>query len=199
MSDADLLRRRRRSSAPGSRSTTRPRPRSGSATGRRHTGKPSLVWSEAVDEALCFGWIDGVLAARRRRAPHAALHAAQADEQLERGQRRQGREAARGGPDAPGGRGGVRRAGAQDRSGVYSYEQRASPRARRPSSRRASRRTPEAWEWFQARPPSYRTKATWWVISAKRPETRARRLATLIADCAAGERIKPLRPPRPKR
>ena len=56
-----------------------------------------------------------------------------------------------------------------------------------------------AWTWFQAAPPSYRTMAIWWVISAKRPETRERRLATLIADSAAGRRLKQFTPPRPKR
>mgnify|MGYP006176308105 CR=1 FL=1 len=51
----------------------------------------------------------------------------------------------------------------------------------------------EAWAFWQAQPPGYRKGATWWVISAKREDTRRRRLATLVADCAAGLRIKQLR------
>ena len=47
-----------------------------------------------------------------------------------------------------------------------------------------------AWSYWRSRPAGYRRIATWWVISAKRPETRARRLATLIEDCAAGRLIK---------
>ena len=50
----------------------------------------------------------------------------------------------------------------------------------------------DAWKFFQSRPPGYRHQATWWVISAKREETRARRLATLIADSAAGRTLRHL-------
>jgi uncharacterized protein YdeI (YjbR/CyaY-like superfamily) len=53
----------------------------------------------------------------------------------------------------------------------------------------------EAWTWFETMPPSYRHPATWWVMSAKKEETRQRRLATLIADSAAGRKIAPLTPP----
>jgi len=52
-----------------------------------------------------------------------------------------------------------------------------------------------AWDFFQAQPPSYRKPATWWVMSAKKEETRRQRLATLIEDSAAGRRIAPLTPP----
>ena len=55
-----------------------------------------------------------------------------------------------------------------------------------------------AWAYWTSATPSYRKVAMHWVTSAKRPETRERRLATLIADSAAGERIKHLRPLRPK-
>ena len=71
-------------------------------------------------------------------------------------------------------------------------------RSSRPSSVPGSTPTPAAWAFFEAQPPCYRQQAIWWVISAKKPETRERRLALLIADSAAGERIKPLRPPQPK-
>jgi uncharacterized protein YdeI (YjbR/CyaY-like superfamily) len=57
------------------------------------------------------------------------------------------------------------------------------------------RADPAAWHWFVSQPPSYRRTAVAWVVHAKRPETRARRLATLIEDSAAGRRIGPLRRP----
>ena len=84
-----------------------------------------------------------------------------------------------------------------DRTGVYSFEQSAEPELA-PEQRARFEAEPEAWAFFQSQPPSYRRQASWWVISAKQPETRARRLAQLISDSAAGERIKPLRPLRPK-
>jgi uncharacterized protein YdeI (YjbR/CyaY-like superfamily) len=52
-----------------------------------------------------------------------------------------------------------------------------------------------AWAWFEARPASYRTAAVYWIVSAKRPETREKRLETLIEDSAAGRTVKPLTPP----
>ena len=58
---------------------------------------------------------------------------------------------------------------------------------------RAFRKNQRAWDFFQSQPPSYRKPATHWVVSAKKPETRAKRLAQLIADSAAGERIAQLR------
>ena len=64
-----------------------------------------------------------------------------------------------------------------------------------PEQEERFRAVPDAWEWFQARPPSYRRAAIHWVVSAKRPETRERRLATLIEDSAAGRLIKPLTRP----
>ena len=60
------------------------------------------------------------------------------------------------------------------------------------------RKRKEAWAFFEAQPPSYRKAATWWVISAKREETRRKRLQTLIEDSAAGRRIKPLTRPERK-
>jgi uncharacterized protein YdeI (YjbR/CyaY-like superfamily) len=85
-----------------------------------------------------------------------------------------------------------------DRTGVYSFEQATEPELA-PEQRARFEAEPEAWAFFQGQPASYRRQASWWVISAKRPETRARRLATLISDSAAGVRIKPLRRPEPKR
>jgi uncharacterized protein YdeI (YjbR/CyaY-like superfamily) len=78
-----------------------------------------------------------------------------------------------------------------DRTGIYSYEQRRHA-ALDDEQERRFRALPAAWEYFQGRPPSYRRAAIHWITSAKRPETRERRLATLIEDSAAGRPIKPL-------
>jgi len=81
-----------------------------------------------------------------------------------------------------------------DRSGVYAYEQRKDPRLE-PEQERRFRANAAAWEYFEGQPPSYRRPALWWVVSAKRPETRERRLATLIEDSAAQRTLKQLTRP----
>jgi Bacteriocin-protection, YdeI or OmpD-Associated len=92
--------------------------------------------------------------------------------------------------DAPGGLGRLPgRAGAK--SGVYSYEQRQG--AKLPESlERRFRRNRSAWRFFREQPPGYQRTAAWWAISAKKEETRLRRLATLIEDSAQGRAIQPL-------
>ncbi len=81
-----------------------------------------------------------------------------------------------------------------DRSAVYSHEQRRAAKLEPEQEQRFKAQT-GAWEWFQAQAPSYRRAALHWVTSAKRPETRERRLATLIEDSAAGRTVKPLTRP----
>jgi uncharacterized protein YdeI (YjbR/CyaY-like superfamily) len=80
------------------------------------------------------------------------------------------------------------------RSGVYSHEQAGEPELEA-SQQAVFRQRPEAWDYFQAQAPSYRKAALWWVVNAKRAETRARRLATLIEDSAAGRRVRHLQRP----
>jgi uncharacterized protein YdeI (YjbR/CyaY-like superfamily) len=80
-----------------------------------------------------------------------------------------------------------------NRIGIYSYEQR--PQELPAKYARSFRANARAWKAWRAMPPSYRKAATWWVISAKREETRERRLATLIETTARGARIPALTPP----
>jgi uncharacterized protein YdeI (YjbR/CyaY-like superfamily) len=82
-----------------------------------------------------------------------------------------------------------------DRTAIYSYEQRRGAELDAEQKRRF-RANERAWAWFEAQPPSYRRTATHWVISAKRAETRERRLERLIADSAAGRPMPPLTPRR---
>ena len=161
---------------------------------KKHTGIPSLVWSEAVDEALCFGWIDGVVrriddkrhaqrfTPRKPSSTWSAINIAKVAQLRAEGRMRPAGEAAF-----------ARRR--EDRSAIYSYEQREHPQLE-PEQEVQFRANPAAWTFFAQAPPSYRKVALYWVISAKKPETRARRLATLIEDSAAGRRLKQLtRPP----
>jgi uncharacterized protein YdeI (YjbR/CyaY-like superfamily) len=85
-----------------------------------------------------------------------------------------------------------------DRSAIYSYEQRHAAKLDEAYERRF-RRNKKAWEYFQAKAPSYRTSAVYWVMSAKKEETRERRLATLIEDSGHGRTVPPLTPPPKKR
>jgi uncharacterized protein YdeI (YjbR/CyaY-like superfamily) len=81
-----------------------------------------------------------------------------------------------------------------EKTGVYSHEQRQAP-AFDEEQEGQFRDNAAAWDFFQAQAPSYRRAAIWWVISAKRDETRHKRLATLIADSAAGRTVRPLTRP----
>ena len=157
---------------------------------KKGSGRPSITWPESVDEALCFGWIDGVrrgiddesysirFTPRRKRSIWSAVNIKRAGELIELGQM------------APAGL-----AAFEARTDDRSASTRTSASGRRSSSRSTSsgsRPQAGAWEWFQAQAPSYRRAALHWVTSAKRPETRERRLAALIADSAAGRTVKPL-------
>jgi uncharacterized protein YdeI (YjbR/CyaY-like superfamily) len=158
---------------------------------KRSTGRPSLTWQESVDEALCFGWIDGV-----RRGVDAERYTIRFTPRQKRSTwslvniRRVGELVAEGRMTPAGLAAFEARTG--DRSGIYSHERRTAAELE-PEQRARFEAAPEAWTWFQAAAPSYRRQAIHWVTSAKQPETRERRLAALIADSAAGQKVKPLR------
>jgi uncharacterized protein YdeI (YjbR/CyaY-like superfamily) len=157
---------------------------------KKASGRQSPTWSEIVDEALCFGWIDGKaqrideyrfrqrLTPRRRNSNWSAINIDKVAKLRAEGRMTPAGEAAFA----------ARR---EDRSAVYSYERRHEA-AFDAEQEAAFRANPSAWEWFNGQAPSYRTLATFWVVSAKRPETRARRLATLIECSAEGRRVPPL-------
>jgi uncharacterized protein YdeI (YjbR/CyaY-like superfamily) len=161
---------------------------------KKGTGKPSITWPESVDQALCFGWIDGVrrslgadaytirFTPRKTNSVWSAANVKRAKELVELGQMRQA---------------GLRafEARTERRVGIYSYEQARDAARLDPEQEREFRANAAAWEWFERQPPWYRRGATWWVVSAKRDETRKRRLATLIEDSANGRTIGPLTRP----
>jgi uncharacterized protein YdeI (YjbR/CyaY-like superfamily) len=146
-----------------------------------------------VDEALCFGWIDGIrrnvdderyairFTPRRPRSVWSSVNVKRARELIEMGRMH------------PSGLKAFEER-VPERSGIYAYEQGRQKLAE--SYERELRANGKAWEFFRAQAPWYQRTAAHWVMSAKREETRARRLATLIDDSANGRRIAPLSRPR---
>jgi uncharacterized protein YdeI (YjbR/CyaY-like superfamily) len=157
---------------------------------KRGTGLPSITWPESVDEALCFGWIDGVrqsiddrsyrirFTPRRSRSIWSAVNLRRVEDLKAAGRMRPTGLAAFEGRDPA----------KQER---YSYERQHTELA--PAYLALLKRNRGAWQFFQAQPAHYRRLCANWVMSAKREETRNRRLQTLIEDSAQGLRIGPMR------
>jgi uncharacterized protein YdeI (YjbR/CyaY-like superfamily) len=154
---------------------------------KKGSGRRSITWTESVDEALCVGWIDGVrrriddesysirFSPRRATSIWSAINIQKMAELTAAGR--------------------VRPAGlkafelrTERKSGIYSYEQRGSARLDA-ASEKEFRSDKAAWQFFEAQPPSYRKIATWWVVSARKEETRRRRLARLISASRSRRRI----------
>jgi uncharacterized protein YdeI (YjbR/CyaY-like superfamily) len=153
---------------------------------KKATGEPSITWPESVDEALCVGWIDGIrksidanrykirFTPRRRGSIWSAVNTARvAVLEKEKRMRPAGRAAFA-----------ERR---ENRSGIYSYEQR--PVELPDPYDAALKKNKAAHAFYSAQPPSYRKMASWFVLSAKKEETRTARLAKLVEMCAAGKRL----------
>jgi uncharacterized protein YdeI (YjbR/CyaY-like superfamily) len=158
------------------------------------TGKPSLTWPESVDEALCYGWIDGVrrrvddarycirFSPRRTTSIWSAVNI-----------RRFGELTAEGRVQVAGRKAFAHRK--ENRSGIYAYEQRKDTFDEPYLSR--FRKARRAFAFFEAQPPGYRKLTIWWVVSAKREATREKRLAQLIECSAAARRLPGLERPSP--
>lgn len=148
------------------------------------SGRQAMAWSDAVDELLCFGWIDGVL------MPYQGARAIRVTPRRPRSiwsARNVGRvEALRAvGRMEPAGEAAFARR-RDERTGIYSFDG-AWPFDE--DALAVMRARPDAWAFFEAQPAGYRRQAAHWVMSAKRPETRERRLGWLLDGCAAGERL----------
>jgi uncharacterized protein YdeI (YjbR/CyaY-like superfamily) len=150
------------------------------------TGRPSITWPEAVDQALCYGWIDGVRRRLDEEAYTVRFTPRRPGSKWSAVNIRRVRELTKLGDMQAAGLKAF--AGAETRSRTYSYEQRNAA-ALEAAQEKQFRAMEKAWEFFQAQPPWYRRTATWWVISAKKEETREKRLKRLIADCENGRRI----------
>lgn len=152
----------------------------------------TISWSEAVDEALCVGWIDSIrrtvdessysnrFTPRRRDSNWSAVNVAKVAELTGAGRMKPAGIVAFE----------ARRA---SRTAIYSYENPATPLPElAPEELDRLRANAQAWEWWSSRAPGYRRLASGWVASAKQAVTRERRLESLIADCEAGRVIKPM-------
>lgn len=159
---------------------------------KKGSGQPSVAWPDIVDVVLCFGWIDGKgksidekthkirITPRRKGSIWSAVNVKRVAELTELGlMRPPGLTAFEARKD--------------DRTAIYSHEQ-DGPVELDEGAMARFQANASAWDCFQTQPPSYRRAAIWWVISAKKEETRQRRLETLIADSAAGRRVAPLAP-----
>ena len=144
---------------------------------KKHSGKRGISYQEAVDQALCYGWIDGIkkrvdddgfthrFSPRRAKSVWSAINS------------RRVKELQRLGLMMPAGVAAFERRDPA-RSGIYSFE---NPVASLPPLlERQFKASPKAWAFFHAQPPGYRRVAVFWVMSAKRDETRTRRLAQLV-------------------
>jgi uncharacterized protein YdeI (YjbR/CyaY-like superfamily) len=157
------------------------------------SGKPSITWPQSVDEALCFGWIDGV---RRSLGPESytiRFTPRKPDSNWSAVNIKRVKELEAQGRMSPAGLRAFERR-SDDKSAIYSYEQRRDAALTEDYETRF-RANAQAWAYFQTQASWYRRTAAYWVMSAKREETRLRRLEALIADSAAGRNIGPLTRP----
>jgi len=153
---------------------------------KKSSGEQSVTWPESVDEALCFGWIDGIrksvdetrytirFTPRRPGSTWSAVNIARVLALKEAGRMRLA---------------GMRafEARQENKSGIYSYEQRRDQLDEPFASLLQNNQA--AWDFYQAQPASYRKAVNWWVVSAKMEETRLKRLAQLVEDSANSRTI----------
>lgn len=157
---------------------------------KKASGKLSLTWPESVDEALCFGWIDGLrksvndasymirFTPRRPNSTWSAVNT------------RRARVLIRDGRMQTAGLRAFRRREAA-KTGLYAFENR--PTELPASYLRRLKANPQAWAYYRAQPPGYRRTVSWWILSAKKEETRLRRLEQLIEDSGRNRPVPPLR------
>jgi uncharacterized protein YdeI (YjbR/CyaY-like superfamily) len=151
---------------------------------KKASGKASITYPEALDEALCFGWIDGVrknvnetsytirFTPRKARSNWSLVNIRRATELKKLGRMTPA---------------GLKEFEGREKSRTYSYETR--PRELTGAYAAKLKANAKAWDFFRQQAPWYQRSATWWVVSAKKEETRERRLQTLIEDSAHGRRI----------
>ncbi len=152
------------------------------------SGRPSMTWSESVDETLCFGWIDGVrkriddesyqirFTPRKTTSIWSAINIAKFRELQARGRMT---------PD--GAKAFTHRK--DEKSVIYAYEQEVTAQLS-PQELQIFQRDKPAWTYFEDCPPGYKKVLLHWVTTAKKAETRVSRLATLMQACATGKRLR---------
>jgi uncharacterized protein YdeI (YjbR/CyaY-like superfamily) len=158
---------------------------------RKESGRPSMTWPESVDQALCFGWIDGVrhslddisyssrFTPRKPRSKWSAVNIKRAQELIEAGLMQPAGLAAF-----------ERRDPEKDAKYSYNFAEEELPT----EYVRVLKANPRALEFFQAQPPGYRKMMTRYVLSAQKEETRMKRLQRVVDESAADRRIDPMKP-----
>lgn len=158
---------------------------------KRGSGRPSITWPESVDQALCFGWIDGVrkrvdddsytirFTPRKAGSTWSSVNIKRVQELTARGLMK------------PAGLKAFE-ARSEEKSGIYSHEQKAVPPALSAGYEKTLKANKKAWSFFQAQAPWYQRAAIHWVMSAKKEETRLKRLNTLVEDSENGRTLKHL-------
>lgn len=153
---------------------------------KRDSGRPSMTWSESVDEALCFGWIDGVrksiddvsysirFCVRREGSIWSKVNIAKVEALVAAGKM------------TPAGLASFAQRRVE-KSGIYSFEQDAVEFD--PKTKKVFAAVRPAWAYFQQQPAGYKKRMTWWIISARLPATKEKRLAKLIDACRRKERM----------
>lgn len=159
---------------------------------KKATGKPTITWSESVDQALCFGWIDGIrqkyndesytirFTPRKPKSTWSAVNVRKVEELKKKGLMR------------PEGIAAYERK-EESNSSIYSFEQKKENIKLPAAYIKDFKKNKKAWKFFNNSAPSYQRAAIWWVISAKQETTRQRRLTSLIEDSENEIRVKPLR------
>jgi uncharacterized protein YdeI (YjbR/CyaY-like superfamily) len=159
---------------------------------KRGSGKPSITWPESVDEALCYGWIDGIrkslgaesymirFTPRRPGSVWSAVNSRRVA-----ALKKQGRMAPAGLKAFAG--------KVQSKSGIYAFEQDRKAARLTPQYEKLFRKNPGAWAHFQKWPDWYRRQSSWFVVSARKEETRLKRLERIMADAAAGLSVAQIR------
>ena len=163
---------------------------------RKGSGKPSITWPESVDEALCYGWIDGIRKTIDAQSYSIRFTPRRPDSHWSAINIRRVKELS--------GLGLMRKAGFDafdkriaERSQKASYEQRSVSLDSRLAKR--FRKDARAWSYFEACPPYYKRQCTWWIMSGKKKETRERRLSRLMEFSHREDVIPPFRRPGKKR
>src|SRR5688572_16589754 len=158
---------------------------------KKESGRPSITWKESVDQALCFGWIDGVrhsiddisyssrFTPRKPGSRWSAVNIKRAQELIEAGLMQPAGVAAF-----------ERRDPEKDARYSYQFKEEELPA----ECARLLKANARAHEFFQAQPPGYRKMMTRYVLTAQKEETRLKRLERVIAESAAGRRIDPMKP-----
>ncbi len=153
---------------------------------RKHASARGMTYAQALDEALCYGWIDGVrrsydedsftirYSPRRRGSIWSKINVAHVERLINEGRM-----------TAPG----LAAFNARDekKTGIYSFENR--PKKLSPALERTFRAEKKAWSFFQKQAPGYRRTSIYWVMSAKQKETQERRLGILISCSKSGKPI----------